>query len=351
MTVTAVLGGGHQGCATAGSLALAGDEVRLWRRDVADFGRLAEERVLTVLDASGSRDARLALVTDDLAAALRGADRVVVAVPGFAHVELARAAAPHLEHGLPVLCTPGNLGSLEWARAGALAGETPHPIFGARKRGDTTVAVAHPTIRLPFAAVPAARTAEAIEHWSSTFPQLLPATDVVDVALSNPNPVVHPALVVTNAGAIEAFERYDLHAAGTTAATRRVIDEVDAERVAVREACGYGAPHWEVATLYDSDRQGEGFFPAKTFDSVNDSGDWNEPLTVGGHRYLEEDAAVALVVWSRFARARGVPVPTIDSVLAVAGAMVDRDLHAGTPHLRSADAILAAATTGVGADG
>ena len=58
-----------------------------------------------------------------------------------------------------------------------------------------------------------------------------------------PGPIIHPPLIVMNAGPIEHFERWDIHKEGTQAAIRRVTDALDAERIAVRE----GARLWRAA--------------------------------------------------------------------------------------------------------
>ena len=52
----------------------------------------------------------------------------------------------------------------------------------------------------------------------------------------NAGPIIHPPLIVMNAGPIEHFERWDIHKEGTQASIRRVTDALDAERIAVREA-------------------------------------------------------------------------------------------------------------------
>ena len=49
---------------------------------------------------------------------------------------------------------------------------------------------------------------------------------------------------------LEHFERWDIHKEGTQPAMRRVTDALDAERIAVREALGYGAPHFPLADHY-----------------------------------------------------------------------------------------------------
>ena len=56
-----------------------------------------------------------------------------------------------------------------------------------------------------------------------------------------------------NAGPIEHFGRWDIHKEGTQPAIRRVTDQLDAERIAVREALGYAAPHFPLANHYAKD--------------------------------------------------------------------------------------------------
>ena len=79
----AVLGGGNGSFAAAGDFALQGHEVRLWRRDTEAVAqhRAAESRI-AVKDARGRHDAQLALVTTDIAEAVRW----VASLP--AHVDI-----------------------------------------------------------------------------------------------------------------------------------------------------------------------------------------------------------------------------------------------------------------------
>src|SRR5207248_7822795 len=88
------------------------------------------------------------------------------------------------------------------------------------------------------------------------FPGVIePCGDALSGALMNAGPIIHPPLIVMNAGPIEHFERWDIHKEGTQAAIRRVTDTLDAERIAVREALGYGGPHFPLAHHYA--REGE----------------------------------------------------------------------------------------------
>jgi len=48
-------------------------------------------------------------------------------------------------------------------------------------------------------------------------------------ALMNAGPIIHPPLIVMNAGPIEHFERWDIHKEGTQASIRHVTDALDAD--------------------------------------------------------------------------------------------------------------------------
>src|SRR5690349_23030702 len=78
----AVLGGGNGSFAAAGDFALAGHETRLWRRDkyAAAAHRAAGGKIL-IKDFEGRHEATLALVTDDIGAAVRGAELILCPVP------------------------------------------------------------------------------------------------------------------------------------------------------------------------------------------------------------------------------------------------------------------------------
>jgi len=67
----AVLGGGNGSFAAAGDMALAGHDVRLWRRDrTAVEAHRAAGSTVVVKDFRGRQEAKLALVTSDIAQAI-----------------------------------------------------------------------------------------------------------------------------------------------------------------------------------------------------------------------------------------------------------------------------------------
>lgn len=328
----AVLGGGNGGYAIAADLALAGHGVRLWRRSDTELAQL--RRAGAIAFAGDGRDgkARLAAITADVGEAVGGAEVVVVALPATAHEETARRLAPHVTESQVVLLTPGTFGSVVVARELERAGgRTPLAIaetgtlpYLARKTGPAEVKAPVRAANLPVGVFPASRTAATLERVAALFPASRPCADVLDAALTNAGAVIHPPLVLVNAAAIDAG-RLDIHGAGTTSSARRLIDAVDAERVAARRAWGYAPPHYEQATYYDESRAAEGLYGPGARKKVTASGLWNEAIGFD-HRYVQEDVALGLSLLESAARSVGVDSPAITGLLLVFGALLGRRL-------------------------
>ena len=77
----AVIGGGHGCYAAAADLSEQGHAVRLWRRDASALAAVREADHISLRDYRGRRDVPLALVTGDIADAVRGASLVLCPLP------------------------------------------------------------------------------------------------------------------------------------------------------------------------------------------------------------------------------------------------------------------------------
>ena len=128
--------------------------------------------------------------------------------------------------------------------------------------------------RLPTGAFPASRSAHALDVLRRAYPSVEPIEDALSGALMNAGPIIHPPLILMNAAPLQHFERWDIHNEGTQPAVRAVTTALDAERMATREALGYGAPHFPLADHYDNDRWMYGDAHKK----LTDSGDWRESI-------------------------------------------------------------------------
>ena len=259
----AVLGGGNGSFAAAGDFALAGHDVRLWRRDrEAIEAHRAAGGVIAVKDFRGRHEARPRLITGDIGEAVHQAELVVCPTPATAHHDIARALAPHLAGNQVVFVPPGTFGSMLFALAQRDAGNAADTIFAetgtlpwlTRKHGPFEAAITIRAKRLPTGVFPSRRAGYAIALLDRVFPGAIePCGDALSGALMNAGPIIHPPLIVMNAAPLEHFERWDIHKEGTQPVTRRVTDALDGERIAIREALGYGPPHFPLADHYAQD--------------------------------------------------------------------------------------------------
>jgi opine dehydrogenase len=329
----AILGGGHGCYAAAADLSEAGHAVTLWRRDAAALAPLAAPSSIVLKDAAGVREVPIAGATGDIAAAVRGAELVVIPSPAIAQHDIAMALAPHLVDGQVVFLPPGTFGSyvmaqivrrtgnaarVAWAETGTLP-------YLARKHGEREVNVTVRAVRLPTGVYPARDAARAIEVVARAYPSVHACGDALSGALMNAGPVIHPPLMVMNAAPLQHFDRWDIHSEGTQPAVRAVTDALDRERIAVREALGYGAPHYPLADHYANDR----WMYGDAHKQLVKSGDWREHIDLHTHRYIAEDTELGLAFLTSVARYAKVDAPIAQGLLAIVGGFLGRDLRRG----------------------
>jgi len=330
----AILGAGHGGCAAACDLAQRGIEVRLHAR---------REDSLAPLRAEGGVRAEgalhglvpVAVMTTNLAEAVAGADLVMLVVPAVAHGFYARALAPLLGSGQPVFINPGHTGGglhfvHELKRAGyrgeVKTCETVTLTYICRKTGPATVAIFSHTRNLGFAAFPGRHADELLDALRPLYPEITPASSVLETAFGNINAVLHPPGMVLNAGWIEdTGGDFLFYREGITPAVGRVIAAVDGERMAVAAALGVPATSFI-----------EAFFNAGlTTRAAMESGDIARACREStpnkairsppglDHRYIHEDIGYGLVPLTAFAGLCGVETPTIDALIHLASEMME----------------------------
>ncbi len=331
----AVLGGGNGCFAAAADLSERGHRVRYWRRDADALAPLLDTGCMTIKDFQSERDVPIALPTSDLGQAMNGAELIVIPLPAFAQEDLAIRMAPHLSDGQVIFLPPGTFGSYVMLSAARKAGcradvafaETGTLPWLVRKHGENTVAITTRATRLPTGVLPTRLHDRAIAAISQAFPNAIePVEDALSGALMNAGPIIHPPLIMMNAGPIEHFDHWDIHAEGTQPAIRRVTTALDAERIATRKALGYGAPHFPLADHYD-DEADEWMYGNLAHDKLVDSGDWRESLDLKTHRYMVEDIGFGLAFLVSVAEWTGVPCPVARGLLALGSAVAETDFR------------------------
>jgi len=336
-----VIGGGHGCYAAAIELAEKGHSVRLWRRDAAALAKQQNLGHLVVRDFRGQRQLSLGQpgdalsLTADLTQAVTDAQLLVIALPSTSHEALADELAPLLQDGQVVFMPPGTFGSLVFAQAMAKAGNHSQVAFAetgtlpylARKHGENQVVISGYATRLPTGVFPGRLSEPAFAVLREAYPSVEPIEDALSGALMNAGPIIHPPLILMNAGPLEHFETWDIHNEGTVPSIRRVTNALDAERIAIREALGYGAPHFPLADHYATDGD-EWMYGRGAHGKLTDSGDWREDIDLQKHRYMLEDTRLGLSFLVSVGRWAGVPTPVAQGLLSLATVVSGIDLYA-----------------------
>ncbi len=350
----AVLGGGHGAYAAAADLSEQGHAVRLWRRDGAALEELAAAGAIALTDHGGRREIPISKITASLGQAVDGAGLIVIPLPATAQEELAAKLSPHLRDGQVVFLPPGSFGAFVMGRALRQSGngadvsfaETGTLPYLARKHGPPSrtadgktaeggaadggaleVTISGRATRLPTGLFPARNGGAAFPVLQQAYPAVEPVSDALDGALMNAGPIIHPPLILMNAGPLEHFEAWDIHNEGTQPSIRRVTDALDNERIAVREALGYGPPHFPLRDHYREEGE-EWMYGRRAHGALTESGDWRENIDLKGHRYMTEDVAVGLALLVSVAHWAGVAAPVAGGLLAIASAVTGQDFRA-----------------------
>jgi len=326
----AVLGGGNGSFAAAGDLARGGHSVRLWRRDqAAVIAQQAAGKTVTLKDFQGRQEVQLTAVTNDIAAAVQGADLILCPAPATAQIDIARLLAPHLANDQVVFMPPGTFGSVLFAKAAREAGNRTRVAYAetgtlpwlARKHGPFEVAITVRAKRLPTGVFPLGLKAHALAVLRGAFPGVIEdCGDALSAALMNAGPIIHPPLIMMNAGPLQHFDRWDIHKEGTQPAIRRVTDALDAERIALRKSLGYDAPHFPLADHYAKEGE-EWMYGRGSHDRLTDSGDWREHIVLTEHRYMLEDTRIGLSFLLSVAALACVAMPLARAFLSIGSAI------------------------------
>ncbi len=321
--VFCVLGAGHGGLAMAGHLALMGFTVNLYNR--------TEERIWAVQQRGGIElqgevegFGRLNLVTHRIEEAIRDVDVLMAVVPASGHRFLAEVCAPHLKDGQIVVLNPGRtLGAIEFKQvlkengceADVIVAETQTLIYAARVTNPGQAKIFRIKNSVPLASIPAYKIPDVLKVVRTAFPQFAPGTNVFRTSFDNIGAVFHPAITILNAGWIEDKYEFEFYVQGASPSVCQVLEDLDAERVAVAGALGINAITAREWLYRAYDATGRNLHEAMMA-NVGYRG-LLAPNTLNV-RYLTEDVPMSLVPMASLGEMLGVPTPTIRGVIHLA---------------------------------
>lgn len=324
----AVLGAGSGGQAMAGDLTLAGHEVHLAAMPEHP-GAIPIIQVCGGIYADGTTSgahapgfARIALVTTDIAAAVKGAEVVMVVVPAFAQETYMRALLPCAESGQIIVFNPGKFATLAFAkmlreagRDDLIIGETASLLYAAKPRKTDHIFIKAVKSELMFATLPAGGTGKTLNRLNQLFPQLIPADNVLSTSVDDTSLVLHTVSTLMNTSRIELMGPYRNAHYDVTPSVGRVMDVLDHERIAVSRAFGNFSIPFTLVLEFRYNAKGTTIYEALQQVSAYKIQMSPENLQ---HRYITEEVPYGLVPVTALARVAGIPTPGMEAIVQLA---------------------------------
>ena len=344
--LVAVLGGGNGGHAVAAELALAGFKVNFFElpQFAANFERVQRTREVRTEGISGENVVKLNMATTDIQQAINDTEVIFVITPAFGHKGMAEASAPFVQDGQIFLLMPGSGGSLEFVKIfrqkkvkkEVVLAESATLPYGARLKGPGHVSLFINALVLPTGVFPSQRTSEVIPKLKRFYPVITPTKDVLEAAINNPNPIVHPVATLLSATRIEHSKgEFYLYAEGMTPSVARAYESLNEERLALCKTMGYKLHHWDNLDFKDyrlGDTEEECRY--RILNTSMDSCFGKDGIYAGikmkgpqhlKDRYVTEDVPYGMVLISTLGDLLGIPTPTHDAVIQLASVINGTD--------------------------
>jgi opine dehydrogenase len=335
----AVLGGGNGGHAVAANLSLAGFKVNFFElpQFAESFEKVLRTKEIQIQGISIDGVAKLNLATTDIQQAIKDAEVIFVITPAFGHKAMAEVCAPFVQDGQIIVLMPGSGGSLEFInifkqrkvkREVTFAESCTLP-YGARLKGPGHVSVLINAMILPTGVFPSKKTEEVIPKLKQFYQMIIPAKDVLEAAINNPNPIVHPVATLLSATRIEHSKgEFCLYAEGMTPAVARAYESLNQERLSICKTLGYKLYHWDNLEFKDYNLgETEEECRYRILNTSMDAAFGKDGIYAGikmkgpehlKDRYVTEDVPYGMVLLSTLGDLLGVPTPTHDAVIQLA---------------------------------
>ena len=363
----AILGGGAVGKTMAGDCALAGSKVRIWdspRFAAVNFKNLDR----TGIKLTGNQfsfygferrgTGRVELATDNMAEAVKGAGIIIVAAVAIAHEDIFRELIPLLEDGQVIHILPDNCGTFVFRKlmremkcdTKVVVGAWYTAPYGVRivRRGGVATNECKVEDRITTirgCALPSSDNEAFLE--SANY---IPAFDairtgdgfvegdtVVDINLSNVNPVIHVPGTVLGVSTMQNFgtvlgqekKNYSLYGFALCPAIAEVQSVFWEEEKALAKAMGVGLctvnyeDFFSRTTMYGKEYMGPDF--AVPFEEKYENFYGDGPFDLE-NRYITEDVPVGCYLIMQLGDKYGVDTPTVDAMAYLASTMLKRDL-------------------------
>ncbi len=364
----AVLGAGAVSKAQAADCALAGAKVRIC--DLQPFAKktlfgIKEKGIklfgdqLNLYGFERSGVAKMELVTEDVAEAVKGAGIVIIGTPTFGHVPFFEKLIPALEDGMFIHIYPDNFGSLLLRKMMREAGCTKKVIIGGwssspyGSRVEIKGGVILPQVRVYYRAINLRGAAlpmtdqeaflesskymgsmDAVTHGDGA----VSGQTVMDTGFSNVNPVLHCPGTILGVGTMENWGviygedkyQYSIYSHAYCPSIAKVQYSFYQEQCRLAEAMGVGIQDFEKKQFFSRESILGPEYMGPDYIIPYDQQDYIQfgtgPFSID-NRYITEDIPVGCHTYHELGKKYGVKTPVIDAMINLASAMMETDYY------------------------
>lgn len=334
MSRIAIIGAGHGGVAAAAAYGARGYDVVLCKLGTSmhdeNFESIRQSGQITMRGILGESTVRVK-ATRDVEEAVSGASEILIFYVSNFHGLVAQTVVPHLRDGQLVVLGPGYCGSLFFLQEQHRQGHVRETIFveletlpfTSRILSPGVVEITSQNVAHPIATVPAKRVNEAMNRLEPILGRMVKRDNVFEVALHNPNLVVHTVGTILSASRIEfSSGNFYMYREAFTPSVWNVVMDLDREKQAVLAAMGC-----EPRTYFEE-------FALRTFGTIDidpmagfatyadESPKGPSSLDT---RYLTEDVPMGLGLLESLGRELGVPTPICSSLIDLASSLNGRN--------------------------
>ncbi|MGI6690004.1 MAG: NAD/NADP octopine/nopaline dehydrogenase family protein [Christensenellales bacterium] len=325
-----VVGMGNAGTAISADLTRMGHQVTLLKTSNAIHSthhRLLMSTSLVELHEKGCvQNVKLYEVTDDFSSAFKDAEIIFVFVQTTYHDQVIQKMLPFLQQDQIVVLEPGYLSTAYFINKQkdipfAVVEATSTPV-DCRIIQPGSVAILYRNVRNPIAVFPRKCAKNVMNKLEAIEYNFVLKSSVVEIALHNPNLIVHTAGGILSIPRVEKTGgEYYMYREVFTPSVWRVVEALDNEKMNLLGALGYERiPYVEACRERNSVDQ---TVDAKEvfFEYANTS-NLKAPTSVYD-RFITEDVPQGLVLLESFSKHLNLPTPVCTSLIEIASHALD----------------------------
>jgi len=326
-----ILGGGNGAFAAAAHLGRESHEIKIFSPFEDELIPIIEKGGIALKGCLGEHLVKGIQVCKLLSEAVKNADIIMIVVPAIYHARYAELLVSLLEEGQIIFLNPGHTGGAlevnqifkkKKLKTKISLIETNTLTYITRKTGYHGVTIFNLNENAIFSALPACENPAVSKKIKELYPGLSVADSVIETSLANFNAIMHPPVMILNAGFIERTKGdFYFYSEGTTPSVGKITEALDKERMAILKA-------WELSPtsfidfFYKTGGTTKDAYESGSYYRIIKESPPNALIKAPNdlmHRFLDEDIPCGLVPMAALGDLYNIDTPLIDSLITLTG--------------------------------